>query len=210
MKRPIALLQILSWSLSLFSLSHSSSSFGNSFRGGAFSSMLIESEPHYQPPYQIENLDEHIDASQYQRALILMDQFTPYHGGYLAYQARKLYNVTIVNVLSNYMAGYLYQQMDGEEEEIIYHTLSAKVPLHPSEGSSSSDHHAMDPQTTMVGADLSEQDVAQTRRWKEKIQFLDIVGIICESDSGLDDAERLGVALGLHPHRHDGYNSKNY
>ena len=33
-----------------------------------------------------------------------------------------------------------------------------------------------------------------------------ICGIYCESDSGLDDAERLGVALGLYPRCHDGVN----
>ena len=33
---------------------------------------------------------------------------------------------------------------------------------------------------------------------------LEICGIYCESDSGLEDAERLGVALGLYPRCHDG------
>jgi hypothetical protein len=33
---------------------------------------------------------------------------------------------------------------------------------------------------------------------------IDIVGIYCESDSGLEDAEKLGVALGLYPKCHDG------
>ncbi|KAL7449385.1 hypothetical protein ACHAWC_001451 [Mediolabrus comicus] len=35
---------------------------------------------------------------------------------------------------------------------------------------------------------------------------IEICGIYCESDSGLDDAERLGVALGLYPRCHDGVN----
>jgi len=35
---------------------------------------------------------------------------------------------------------------------------------------------------------------------------LQICGIYCESDSGLDDAEKLGVALGLYPRCHDGIN----
>ena len=36
---------------------------------------------------------------------------------------------------------------------------------------------------------------------------LQICGIYCESDSGLEDAERLGVALGLYPSCHDGVNT---
>mmetsp|Transcript_20851 Transcript_20851/g.34402 ORF Transcript_20851/g.34402 Transcript_20851/m.34402 type:complete len:609 (+) Transcript_20851:154-1980(+) len=35
---------------------------------------------------------------------------------------------------------------------------------------------------------------------------LDICGLYCESDSGLEDAEKLGVALGLYPRCHDGVN----
>ena len=35
---------------------------------------------------------------------------------------------------------------------------------------------------------------------------MEICGIYCESDSGLEDAERLGLALGLNPHCHDGLN----
>ncbi|KAL3774936.1 hypothetical protein ACHAW5_001298 [Stephanodiscus triporus] len=35
---------------------------------------------------------------------------------------------------------------------------------------------------------------------------MEICGIYCESDSGLEDAERLGLALGLYPHCHDGMN----
>mmetsp|Transcript_8553 Transcript_8553/g.12549 ORF Transcript_8553/g.12549 Transcript_8553/m.12549 type:complete len:959 (-) Transcript_8553:121-2997(-) len=41
--------------------------------------------------------------------------------------------------------------------------------------------------------------------WVHKIPF-EIVGILCESDSGLDDAEHLGEMLGLYPDRHDGFN----
>lgn len=36
---------------------------------------------------------------------------------------------------------------------------------------------------------------------------LDICGLYCESDSGLEDAENLGVALGLYPRCHDGVNA---
>ena len=35
---------------------------------------------------------------------------------------------------------------------------------------------------------------------------IELRGVYCESDSGLDDAERLGTALGLNPTWHDGWN----
>jgi len=41
--------------------------------------------------------------------------------------------------------------------------------------------------------------------WLERVPF-EIVGILCESDSGLEVAEHLGVMLGLYPDRHDGVN----
>jgi len=196
-----------------------------SLRGGGFSA-FIEPEPHYQLPF---NMDEHSEVSSPQRALVLMDQFTPYHGGYLSHQARKLYNVTIINVLSNYMAGYLYQQEQDGDDEDIRQTLSAKIPLHAPDSDlnhvesldpsvQSSNQSNLKPTVNEPNensyndykmADISEQDLVQTKRWKDKIPFLDIVGIICESDSGLDDAERLGLALGLYPRRHNGYNRKS-
>lgn len=201
-----------------------------SFRGGgsgsgsgssntaAFSSMMhsTELEPHYQLPYNINhNSDEtsgEIPFNKNQKALILMDSFTPYHGGYLSHQAKKLYNVTIIHVLSNYMSGYLLQQLnqndDDDKEDELYNILSTKVPIHPSSGISSNDYSTYDPQQSLLLADITQEDFIQTKYWKDKISFLNIVGIICESDSGLEDAERLGIALGLYPHRHDGYNRK--
>jgi hypothetical protein len=41
--------------------------------------------------------------------------------------------------------------------------------------------------------------------WLDRVPF-EIVGILCESDSGLEVAEHLGVMLGLYPDRHDGVN----
>ena len=43
--------------------------------------------------------------------------------------------------------------------------------------------------------------------WRSSLPpSLEIRGVYCESDSGLDDAERLGAALGLCPEWHDGRN----
>lgn len=50
------------------------------------------------------------------------------------------------------------------------------------------------------------KDYAEVEKWVNALPF-ELVGIICESDSGLDDAERFGEALGLYPDRHDGYNA---
>ena len=54
--------------------------------------------------------------------------------------------------------------------------------------------------------DLSNGD--EVAAWMSLLpSSLDICGIYCESDSGLEDAEKLGVALGLYPHCHDGVNA---
>lgn len=44
----------------------------------------------------------------------------------------------------------------------------------------------------------------QLKEWESQLPVDEIVGIICESDSGLADAERLGALLGLQ--NHDGVN----
>lgn len=53
--------------------------------------------------------------------------------------------------------------------------------------------------------DLSNGD--EVAAWMSLLPpSLEICGLYCESDSGLDDAEKLGVALGLYPRCHDGIN----
>jgi hypothetical protein len=54
--------------------------------------------------------------------------------------------------------------------------------------------------------DLSNGD--EVAAWMSLIpSSLDVCGLYCESDSGLEDAEKLGVALGLYPRCHDGVNA---
>jgi len=54
--------------------------------------------------------------------------------------------------------------------------------------------------------DLSNGD--EVAAWMSLVpSSLDICGLYCESDSGLEDAEKLGVALGLYPRCHDGVNT---
>ncbi|ACI64816.1 predicted protein [Thalassiosira pseudonana CCMP1335] len=53
--------------------------------------------------------------------------------------------------------------------------------------------------------DLDKGD--EVEAWKSLIPSeMEICGLYCESDSGLEDAERMGVALGLYPRCHDGIN----
>eukprot|EP00984_Skeletonema_dohrnii_P008193 scaffold3007_cov144-Skeletonema_dohrnii-CCMP3373.AAC.11 len=54
--------------------------------------------------------------------------------------------------------------------------------------------------------DLSNGD--EVAAWMSLLpSSLDICGLYCESDSGLEDAENLGVALGIYPRCHDGVNT---
>ena len=117
--------------------------------------------------------------------LIFMDNFSPYHGQYLSYMARKAYNVGVVNVLSGYMIQYLAKK---EEEQTL-----------KEDNDDNSEHETFDYPSMRV------PDIGKEKEWAKQIPF-DIVGIICESDSGLASAERLGMALGLYPKRHDGIN----
>jgi hypothetical protein len=68
--------------------------------------------------------------------------------------------------------------------------------------------HHVENQTDHLSSRLPDlNDAEEVRAWKNLIPpSLVLRGIYCESDSGLDDAERLGVALGLYPRRHDGVN----
>ena len=110
------------------------------------------------------------------RGLVLVDAFSPYHGQYLSTMAREAYGSGVVSVFSAYVTGYLYQ-----EQGMTDH-LSMRLP------------------------DLDDSGHnGEVEHWADDIPF-EIVGVICESDSGLDDAERLGEALGLFPDRADGYN----
>lgn len=108
------------------------------------------------------------------RGIVIIDNFSPYHGNYLARMAREAYGAGVVSALSEYVTGFLYQ-----EKKMTQH-LPGRLP------------------------DLDSME--DVERWVKEIPF-EIVGIVCESDSGLDDAERLGEALGLYPDRHDGFNA---
>ena len=113
------------------------------------------------------------------QGLILMDSFCPYHGGYLSHKAKTAYNAGIVHTVSDYVINCLLNDDDDTDDNDTDQYVNAQAP----------------------------QQEKHVLEWLKSIPF-DVVGIICESDSGLDDAEKLGVAIGLFPERHDGYNSE--
>lgn len=79
-----------------------------SLRGGVADSTSIEKRstgPSVQEP-RVWNKPK--------RALVLMDVFSEYHGIYLSHQAREVYGVATVSVLSNYMRGYFEREAPEE------------------------------------------------------------------------------------------------
>lgn len=132
--------------------------------------------PQIQYPFHYEENEERHERL---KMLIMVDVFSPYHGNYLSSRARSVYGCAICNVLSSYLCGYLVQQSqssstsDGDDstrdeeqqtqERIQY--LEARIPCSKEEAYA----------------------------WLRKLPpFVDVVGIHCESDSGLEDSEKLG------------------
>lgn len=97
------------------------------------------------------------------RALVFMDKFSDYHGGYLSRMAREVYGVACINVLSDYMIGY-FQKFHPELNEPKSMAIPTQKQLHA---------------------------------WLDALPVDIIEGIICESDSGLSDGERVADMLQL-------------
>jgi len=106
--------------------------------------------------------------------LLFIDQFCDYHGGYLAAKARDVYGVAVINSLSTYVSGYM--------------TLSAKQ-----DGTSEALSHLK----------LAVPSPDELTTWKDKIPF-EVLAVICESDSGLEEAELFSEALNVR--YHNGFN----
>mmetsp|Transcript_19588 Transcript_19588/g.29053 ORF Transcript_19588/g.29053 Transcript_19588/m.29053 type:complete len:546 (+) Transcript_19588:160-1797(+) len=101
------------------------------------------------------------------RAIILMDRFSDYHGGYLEQVALEVYGVAVVNVLSTYLWGYFCQHYPHLEEPKLM-----RIP----------------PTDELL------------KSWQQKLReegVHRIEAVICESDSGLAEAEKLAFDLGL-------------
>jgi len=63
------------------------------------------------------------NGNKVSKGIIIIDNFSPYHGDYLTIKAREDYNLGIVQVLSPYLTGYLYQE-EGETGH-----LPSRMPL---------------------------------------------------------------------------------
>lgn len=111
------------------------------------------------------------------RAIVIVDSFCDYHGGYVAKQAKDVYNVTVIHALSTYVTGYMIQSSGADQTEDI---ASSRLPL------------------TQEDCKLWMEDL------QKNFGIEEICGIYCESDSGLQDVEIFGSLVGIK--QHDGIN----
>mmetsp|Transcript_36528 Transcript_36528/g.53588 ORF Transcript_36528/g.53588 Transcript_36528/m.53588 type:complete len:641 (+) Transcript_36528:187-2109(+) len=131
----------------------------------------VPAVPHCELPRRFGEFEEEYTP---EHGIVMVDNFCPYHGEYIAHMAREAYGVGVVNSLSEYLVGFLYNVRNETRH------FSDRMP--------------------------SLENVEEVMRWRDLIPF-EIVAIYCESDSGLGEAEKLGLALGLYPDGcHDGYN----
>jgi len=56
-------------------------------------------------------------------ALVIVDNFRPYHGSYISNRAHTVYGAAVIQQLSNYMSGYLLQQHNQTSH------LQSRLPL---------------------------------------------------------------------------------
>jgi len=103
-----------------------------------------------------------------ERGIIIVDPFSPFHGEVLIDRAVHDYGVGVVRVLSPYMARGFQKNSRIAGEDEV-------------------DYHART-------APLTDPELS---KWLTSIPF-SIVAVLCESDSGLDYAERLAVAIDKH------------
>lgn len=144
-------------------------------RGGNIVDEEQETQATPQPSFEFP---EHIIEPKY--GLLFIDRFCHYHGGYLAAKARDVYGVATINSLSTYVSGYI--EMTAQHEQNDDNT-SNEPPSHL--------------RMTIPSPDELE-------KWEAKIPF-EILGVICESDSGLEEAELIGEAMGVR--FHNGFNA---
>ena len=101
------------------------------------------------------------------RALILMDSFCPYHGLYMASTVRQFYPGVMVVHL---LSDYLRGFLEMNEPENNGQWEAARIPT----------------------------GEAEINEWKSRIgKDVELVGVYCESDSGLADAEKVRQTLGV-------------
>ena len=146
-----------------------------------------------------------------QPVLLLMDALCEYHGQYLSDRARDVYNIRCVPVLSTYMTGYLkslqeQQHQGGEDEEenngdsdatgILPSLLPYDMLPMPSSSEEVTEWRRQ--LVIKLGGDDEHDD--DRRKKKNYDDPIEIIGLICESDPGLDNAEQLSKWLNVTNH----------
>jgi biotin carboxylase len=125
------------------------------------------------------------------RGILVVDGFSENHSGYIIERAIQDYNVGVVRVISPYMARGLQKQLEELKQ--------------------SQEQQVQELDFFQQTAPLDPQDL---KRWLDSLPF-PLEAVICESDSGLDYAERLACAIDelittnpqmhLPPLKHNGY-----
>jgi hypothetical protein len=144
-----------------------------------------------------------VEKKSIHRVLILMDVFCDFHGRYLTEMAREVYGVRCIYVLSDYMANYMTfkqqhrRQQDQDDDFDDREGIEKEMPPFPRMPTS--------PEETIEWQrDLVEDLLDHLKSINKNYNDIEIKGLICESDPGLDDAERLSTWLNVT--NHNGYN----
>lgn len=133
-----------------------------------------------------------VSANQLPRpaALVLMDVFCDYHGEFLAHRAKTVYGLAVVRVYSDYMRGYFLQQQQQRQSS-------------QGEYDNSSEEQSMlgdnDPIDKML-LRCMPRSIEEAEEWCHDLVYsrnFELVGLVCDSDSGLADSERLSSWLPL-------------
>jgi hypothetical protein len=134
--------------------------------------------PQIQYPLDYE---ENSEQNERLKMLIMVDVFSPYHGNYLSQRARSVYGCAVCNVLSSYLCGYLVQES------------SSSTTFNDDDDDDDDDAHDLDQQRIQYLEARIPCSQEEAYTWLSQLPpFVDIVGIHCESDSGLEDAEKFG------------------
>jgi ATP-grasp domain len=142
-------------------------------------------------------------SNKVRRALILMDAFCDYHGLYLAnrillHDDSNMDNdeTAVIFVLSDYLRGYLLQTQPD-------HAATWQAMRLPWWRTSSNRAHFDDDNATTAISDDDRQDDdddGQRSHLQQWTLGLEMMGVYCESDSGLQDAEELRRLLNVTTH----------
>ena len=126
-----------------------------------------------------------ISDTSRRRAIVIMDGFCDYHSGYFKSRIMEVFpDVLILPVLSDYMLGFLQQQSDESGDSNSVSELLKQYPSRP---------RTQEEVRMWVKQYMDESHVSEAEG--KAFQLPEFVGVYCESDSGLEDAEQLRELL---------------